>query len=365
MRILFITAHSYLPQRYDGGVQAVNQLCHGLLTKGHQVSVLAGLTPEGAFGLKVRLKGRINAKLAGCKIARSTSLGYPVWYAWFPWEAVEYVVRKERPDLIVVTVTQPVRMALAARKTNTPILMLLQDVEFREHGGAFEELGQVPCVANSNFTATKYRNAFGVSPSVIYPFIDAAKYKTDTSRTNITFINPHPVKGRDIAIEIARQCPEIPFAFVESWPLSPDFRSELFARIKGIPNITFKPTQIEMRNIYGDCKILLAPSVWEEAYGRVVTEAQVSGIPVVASTKGGLPEAVGAGGVLLDPNQPISDWIAAVLKLWRDDGYYGALSAAARAHATMPELSFDYQIDAFEHAMRGAVSPDRARNLVT
>jgi len=359
MRILFITAHNYIPQRYDGAVQAVNQLCHGLRTKGHQVSVLAALMPERAlaFGLKVRVKMRMNAKLAGCKIARSTSSGYPVWYAWFPWETVEYVVRKERPDLVVVTVTQPVRMALAARKTNTPILMLLQDVDFKQHGGAFEDLGQVPCVANSNFTATKYRNAFGVSPDVIYPFIDTARYKTDTSRTNITFVNPHPEKGCDIAIEIARQCPEIPFSFVESWPLSTDSRSELFARIKGIPNITFKANQTEMRKVYRNCKVLLVPSIWEEAYGRVVIEAQVSGIPVVASTRGGLPEAVGPGGVLLDPIQPISDWRAAVLKLWRDDGYYSTLSAAARAHVTTPELSFDYQIDAFEDVMRRAASP--------
>ena len=338
-------------------MQSVNQLCRGLQTKGHQVSVLAGVWPEGNFGLKARLEMRINAKLAGCKIVRSTRLGYPVWSTWFPWEAVEYVVRKERPDLIVVTITQPVLMALAARKTNTPILMLLQDVQFHNHGGAFEDLGHVSCVANSNFTAAKYRDAFGVSPSVIYPFIDTARYKTDTARTNVTFINPHPAKGRDIAIEIARQCPEIPFSFVESWPLLPDARSELFARIKEIPNITFKPTQTEMRKIYGDCKVLLAPSLWEEAYGRVVIEAQVSGIPVVASTKGGLPEAVGPGGVLLDPGQPISDWIAAVLKLWGDDGYYSMLSAAARAHATTTELSFDYQIEAFERAMRGAASP--------
>ena len=37
----------------------------------------------------------------------------------------------------------------------------------------------------------------------------------------------------------------------------------------------------DMRSVYAKCRILLAPSVWEEAYGRVVTEAQISGIPVV------------------------------------------------------------------------------------
>jgi glycosyltransferase involved in cell wall biosynthesis len=272
MRILFITAHKYLPQMHGGMQSSTNQLCCALRRKGHRVGVLAGLMPGGLFGLKARIKMQINKKLSRCKVARSSSLGYPVWYAWFPWEAVEYVARKERPDLIVVAAHLPVRMAAAARPTGIPVLMLLQDVEFHQHGGAFEDLGDVACVANSRFTAAKYRNAFGVSPSVIYPFIAAEKYRTRTSRENVTLINPHPKKGRDIGIEIARHCPEIPFSFVESWPLSPDERHELTEKLTQLPNVTFMPPQTDMRKVYGKCKVLLAPSVWEEAYGRVVTE---------------------------------------------------------------------------------------------
>jgi glycosyltransferase involved in cell wall biosynthesis len=121
-----------------------------------------------------------------------------------------------------------------------------------------------------------------------------------------------------------------------------------------LPNVTFVPPQSDMRKVYAECKILLAPSVWEEAYGRVATEAQISGIPVVASARGGLPEAVGPGGVLLDPDQPIADWVAAVRKLWSDQDYYSALSAAATAHAARPEISFEHQVDAFERAMLDA-----------
>ena len=36
-------------------------------------------------------------------------------------------------------------------------------------------------------------------------------------------------------------------------------------------------------------------------FGRIAVEPQFSGIPVVASDRGGLPEAVGPGGVLIDP----------------------------------------------------------------
>ena len=62
-------------------------------------------------------------------------------------------------------------MALAARPPHIPILMQLQTVEFKFHGGPFEELGDIPCVSNSHFTAKKYPNGFGVNPTVICPVI--------------------------------------------------------------------------------------------------------------------------------------------------------------------------------------------------
>ena len=103
-----------------------------------------------------------------------------------------------------------------------------------------------------------------------------------------------------------------------------------------------------MRKVYGECRILLAPSLWEEAYGRVATEAQLSGIPVVASDRGGLPEAVGPGGILVDPEGPIEEWVSAIRELWRNARYYSAISAAASAHAHRAELSYAYLLDAME-----------------
>ena len=356
MRILFVTAHKYLPQMRGGSQSSTNELCHGLMKRGHYVAVLAGLMPGKLFGLKARIKMRLNRRLSGCQIARETDLGYPVWYSWFPWDSVEYVVRKENPDVVVVLAFKPVPMALAAKRTGRPVLVQLQDVEFHQHGGAFEEPGNIPCIANSQFTAGKYRAAYGVDPTVITPYVSAERYQAATTRENITFINPHPNKGRDIAIEIARQCPEIPFVFVELWPLSDEHRAALTEKLAPLPNVTLRPPQDDMRGIYGKCRILLVPSVWEEAFGRVATEAQLNGIPVVASNRGGLPEAVGEGGILISPDRPIGEWVAAIRKLWTDGNYYEILSATALAHAARPELQRDHQLDAFERAMATAAS---------
>ena len=352
MRILFITAHKYLPQMRGGLQSSTHELCLALMQRGHKVAVLAGLMPDGPFALKCRVKMKFN-QLAGCQVARETGLSYPVWYAWHPWEAVARVTAKEKPDLIIVLQYQSVRMALEALKTGIPILMQMADVEFHQHGGAFEALGNVPCVANSHFTAKKYRDAYGVCPTVIYPLVNPARYKTTITKANITFINPHPMKGSHIAIEVARLCPEIPFAFYEAWPLSPEERAELSHKLAKLPNVALHPPQQDMRKVYAQCGVLLAPSVCEEAYGRVATEAQINGIPVIGSTRGGLPEAIGPGGIQLDPDQPVGDWAEATRRLWRDEARYAALSAAALQHAQRKEINFDHQLAAWERVITG------------
>jgi glycosyltransferase involved in cell wall biosynthesis len=352
VKVLFITEHRYLPQ-YLGGMQTTaDNLCHALLERGHEVAILASCMRKGVFGWR----SSIQRKILRRSVLRDMKCGYPVWRSWLPSNEVDYVAQKESPDVIVVMAMAPVRMALAARPTNIPIVMQLHDVEFDCHGGNFEELGDITCVANSQFTAEKYRRAFGVDPMVIYPFILASKYKTTPTRDNVTFINPIPVKGRDIVLNIARLCPEIPFVFVESWPLRAEQRHELMNRLSTYRNITLLKPHLNMKKVYQRCKILLAPSVWEEAYGRVATEAQISGIPVVASARGGLPEAVGPGGVLVDPDGPIDSWVTAIRRLWHDEQYYAQLSAEAFAHATRRDISFDHQIEAWEEILSRAAN---------
>jgi glycosyltransferase involved in cell wall biosynthesis len=339
MNILFITAHKYLPQMYGGLQTSTDELCKGFLTKGHRVSVLAGLMPDGWIGYTSRLQMRLRKHLTGHKIAKDTSLGYSVWRSWFPWEHVALAVRKERPDLIVVLAINPVRMALAARPTGVPIVMRLMDVEFKAHGGPFEELGNIVCIANSKFTADTYRRAYGVESVVLYPFMDPKKYETTTTRENVTFINPVPKKGLDIAVAVARLCPDIPFSFIEGWPLSQEQRQKLMHKLAPLSNVTLLAPHKDMRQVYGKCKILLVPSQWEEGYGRVATEAQFSGIPVVASNRGGLPEAVGLGGRIVDPDSPIEHWVSCVRELWHNDALYRDLATAATVHAHRSELS--------------------------
>jgi glycosyltransferase involved in cell wall biosynthesis len=89
-----------------------------------------------------------------------------------------------------------------------------------------------------------------------------------------------------------------------------------------------------------------------------VSEAQISGIPALAARRGGLPESVGEGGLLVDADADLAGWERAFERLWDDPREYAARSAAARVHAARAEIQPEAVIAAFlAHARRHAEGP--------
>lgn len=91
----------------------------------------------------------------------------------------------------------------------------------------------------------------------------------------------------------------------------------MLTSIENLPNIEWSNRVSDMGKIYFLARVLLVPSQWEEAWVRVATEAQFSGIPVLASDIGALPESVGNGGMLIEPND-IDAWEIALQNIWND-----------------------------------------------
>ena len=50
----------------------------------------------------------------------------------------------------------------------------------------------------------------------------------------------------------------------------------------------------DMVGLMSEMDVLVVPSIWQEAFGRVIVEALASGIPAVATNVGGIPEVLGA-----------------------------------------------------------------------
>ncbi|MGE5501592.1 MAG: glycosyltransferase [Ignavibacteriales bacterium] len=345
MKILFATGHPHLPQFHGGSQSSTHELALAFMARGHEVAVLCSLWGAGLVGLRSRLA----LKLLRRPAARDRVAGYDVYRKWAVAEDVEDIVAEVRPDVAVVMAMHPVPVARALSDAGAPTLVYLRDVDFGSLGGDPRELEDVAFLANSQFTASRYREEFGIEADVLPPLFDASRYRVEGREGRfVTFINPTPVKGLHLALEIAALCPEIPFLFVESWPLEPEERRALLAWLDRLPNVTFAARSADMKRVYGRTKILLAPSQCEEAWGRVATEAQFSAIPVLASEIGGLPEAVGPGGVLVPATSPANVWGAEVRRLWNDAEIYGEKSSAAVAYSRRADLDPGTQIASLE-----------------
>lgn len=348
MRILFTVGNPYLPQRSGGAQSSTDQLAKALIAAGHEVAVACALAP----GDNIALRSKITRKLSRTGFSRDTVMGYSVYRAWDPSDLSE-VVRRFKPDVAVVQNGSTVPIAQSLQAAGVPIAIFFRNVEVVELKGDLDTLKDAAYIANSAFTARRMNELFGVTCTVIQPYVDGSLYRTPSTRENVTFINPYPKKGADIAFAVAERCPDIPFRFIESWHIFEDFQAELDARIAKLPNVTFQKRVSDMRTIYSKAKILLAPSLWEEAWGRVATEAHFSGIPVVGSRQGGLPEAIGPGGIIIDIDADLSRWVDAVRLLWDDDDAYARLSQASLAFSQRPEGQADFQTRQLLRVLQG------------
>jgi spore coat protein SA len=83
---------------------------------------------------------------------------------------------------------------------------------------------------------------------------------------------------------------------------------------------------------YRSADLFVAPSVWQEPFGKVILEAMACGLPVIASNRGGIPEVVGEAGILIDPEAPPS-LIASIWRLLADAALRRRLGVMGRTRA--------------------------------
>jgi spore coat protein SA len=65
-------------------------------------------------------------------------------------------------------------------------------------------------------------------------------------------------------------------------------------------------------------EIFCSPSVWEEPFGMVNVEAMASGLPVVSTRGGGVPEIFAAGGAVLVERGSAVELASALERVIRD-----------------------------------------------
>lgn len=91
-----------------------------------------------------------------------------------------------------------------------------------------------------------------------------------------------------------------------------------------------------MPRVYHEADIFVAPSrttrTWEEQYGMAILEAQASGLPIVTTRSGGIPENVGDAAVLVEPGD-VRGLVAAITEFFNNPGKRRAYATRARRRA--------------------------------
>ncbi len=350
MRILSMMAQAYPPQQ-AGGMQIVaRDRALDLEGRGHAVALAAALSLRGRTGLR-----------AAAQFARGT---YPIarerrdGLALFRVRGIRRragaVLDAFAPDAVLLASMDARPIAREISRRGIPLVVCFHDAEIDRWGGGSEGI-VARFVSNSRYTASVYERSFGIRSVVIPPPVRSDRYRVPPGQgDSIVFVNPVAEKGLAVALALAAACPDLPFLFVESWVLRRRERRALRDQIRPFPNIRLIPAQADMRPVYAAARLVLVPSRWGEGWGRVASEAQVSAIPVLAASVGGLPEAVGPGGVLVPPDAPPGEWVAALRRML-EPGAYARLSAAAGDHARREDFTFEHAMGRVVAELRAAV----------
>jgi glycosyltransferase involved in cell wall biosynthesis len=164
-------------------------------------------------------------------------------------------------------------------------------------------------ITDSQATADMYEQSQGFKAVPVGAFIDPGPVlATEHSRQHVLLVNPSLAKGAGVVIQLAMQLekrrPDIVFEVVESRGNWHDLVKQVSAALgdprDSLDNVIVTPNTDDMRPIYGRARVLLAPSLWWESFGRVAAEAMMNGIPALVSKRGGLPEVIGDGGLTID-----------------------------------------------------------------
>lgn len=247
-------------------------------------------------------------------------------------DALSLLLRNLRPDL-VITAQEGAAALTELASQHAPVAGWLHSVSATGLG----VLRGRPrhALATSAFVLREVGDVPGAVR--FYPPFEAhcAAAGATFSGDDILMINPVPAKGGDLVHRLAGLLPERRFTVVEGWWDTAD-------RFAGLPNVSYRRRTHAVHGLYNTHRILIVPSNVRDAFPRVIIEAGLAGLPTIGSQRGGIPEAVGPGGIVLPTDQP-APWAAAIQSMTPgQQAHYGEL---ARAHAgsfvrhCLPELA--------------------------
>ncbi|HEX2960122.1 MAG TPA: glycosyltransferase [Chitinispirillaceae bacterium] len=269
---------------------------------------------------------------------------------------IEQVIFRVKPTLILTQVTWASYVISLARKHHIPGILFIRSLEYfcatpvefnrcdkkcaqckyhrynrtivNRYRSMIKNADTIIC--NSEFTKKTTMEFYGKKAQVLYPAINLDEFKIDRTSATRSFImmnQPEYYKGGDIFFSIAERMSDLKFMTVGR------------GTERHLTNcICYGQTDPHL--FFQHARLVLVPSLMPESFGRIAVEAMFNGIPVIASNCGGLPEAVGDAGILIDDFHSVDEWVKNIRRILEDKELYSRLSRKAAERS----LQFDVSI---------------------
>jgi glycosyltransferase involved in cell wall biosynthesis len=284
----------------------------------------------------------------------------------------EDALQRDRPDVVWTYGGDPVSLAIhrLAKRMDIPIVFALHNFSYPT-AETFRSVDYV--VVPAEYSRKYYWEKLGLACQILPNVVNWHEaYVERRDPRYVTFINPLPHKGVYVFARIARELsrrrpdisllvtqgrsadtslslPELELVPLASGRLLPDGTVMPIAPVaegQSACNLTIMPytpdPRLFYRTVYSATKVLLMPSLWEEAFGLVAAEAMLNGIPVLGSNRGALPDTLGKAGFLFDiperytpetrdvpTAEEVEPWVETIIRLWDAATFYEQASQPA------------------------------------
>jgi len=370
MRILLAQNSLYYPA-HGGGDKSNRLLMEALAARGHACLAVARIAKIGVeehshyLGELAQRSLQAQASNDGAAVFKLNGVDVRV-ATWQP-NLRAYLasqIDEFAPDVVLSSTDDPAQMLLetALKSGRARVVYLARATLALPFGPdcAFpsaaktEMLRKADAVVGVSEYVASYVRRWGSLDAVHVPIslMDRGPYPASGRFENefVTLVNPCAVKGISIFLALAGRMRDKKFAAVPTWGTNREDRAALAQR----PNVTVLDPVDRIDDLLARTRVLLVPSLWAEARSRITVEALLRGVPVLASSSGGIPEAMMGCDYVLPvrlieryrpavdeqmvpvadvPEQDIGPWLSALERLLSDRAHYEQVSARSRKTA--------------------------------
>ena len=385
VKILLAQTMEYL-YGYGGANKANRNMMEWFVKQGHECMVIMPETyMEGYehYFIEKQEKHEIEVSKNNNRLTAYTKDGVQAYMVKGEFRLIPFLnnkIAEFQPDIIIISEEKTYVMMEEVCKLNIPTVYIAHSQPILPFGPeAFEQHPEAVdlyrnfdgIIAVSNYIKSYFENYANIpAKTIFFPSYGEGPYPYcgNFDNTYITAINPSALKGFPILVGLAKRFPGQKFLAVVTWGT----REEEMEIMRSIDNITIMNAVEDVNIIYKQTKVFLMPSLWGEAFGQVVVEAMLRGIPVMSSNIGGLPEAKQGLDYILPvnpirqyehsddmlhkgfkpvvPEQDIEPWVEALDALIHDRDLYERLSSESREKSTkfVENIGFDKFVDYFQ-----------------